>query len=203
VRQAIAAGLVLALSATGAVQAQEVKEPKTGVAFAERVGPLVLLGVGLRVRSVAMIKVKVYALGLYVTDAAISGPLAAYKGKTSSPEFYRTVVNGEFDKVVTMKFVRDVDQSSIQSAMREALVGADKARVETFVAYFPAVKEGQDCTLRVDPAGVLHTTMAGASKPPIDDKAFSAAVLSIWLGEKPIQDDIKKDLVSRAPALIR
>jgi chalcone isomerase-like protein len=187
VRQVIAAGLVLALSAPAFVRAEEVKEPKTGV------------------RSIALIKVKVYAIGLYVTDAAISGPLAPFKGKTSSPEFYRTLSTGGFDKVIILKFVRNVDQSSIQNAMREALgaAGADKARSETFVAYFPEVKEGQDCTLRVDPSGTLHTTMGGASKPPIDDKAFSAALFSVWLGEKPIQDDIKKDLVSRAPALIK
>jgi hypothetical protein len=39
--------------------------------------------------------------------------------------------------------------------------------------------------------------------PPIADRDFAAAVFAVWLGEKPIQKDIKKGLVSRAAVLIR
>jgi hypothetical protein len=45
--------------------------------------------------------------------------------------------------------------------------------------------------------------MAGQPRPPIADREFAAAVFAVWLGEKPVQDDIKTGLVSRAPALIR
>ncbi len=38
---------------------------------------------------------------------------------------------------------------------------------------------------------------------PITDRDFAAAVFAVWLGEKPIQKDIKKGLVSRAAVLIR
>jgi hypothetical protein len=45
--------------------------------------------------------------------------------------------------------------------------------------------------------------MAGQPKPPIADREFAAAVFGVWLGEKPVREEIKKGLVSRAPALIR
>jgi hypothetical protein len=45
--------------------------------------------------------------------------------------------------------------------------------------------------------------MAGQAKPHISDKAFATAVFGIWLGEKPIQEDLKKAIVSRAGELIR
>jgi hypothetical protein len=49
----------------------------------------------------------------------------------------------------------------------------------------------------------VETTSAGEVKPPIVDKAFAAAVFGIWLGEKPIQEDLKRDLVSRAAEVLR
>ena len=192
---------VLCLSLASIAPAQEVKEPRSGVSFAEKDGASSLLGIGLRTRT--MLKVKVYAIGLYVDGAALSGPLAAHKGKTTSPEFYRDLVWGDFGKHVVLKFVRDVSTSQIQDAFREVLPAANKARTDAFVGYFGDTKVGQEYVIRWAPGGVLETTVVGAAKPPIADKDFAAAVFSIWLGEKPIQDDIKKDLVSRAPALVK
>ncbi|HET9315916.1 MAG TPA: chalcone isomerase family protein, partial [Vicinamibacteria bacterium] len=86
---------------------------------------------------------------------------------------------------------------------REVLPAANKARVDAFVSYFGDTKVGQEYVIRWAPGGVLETTVIGVAKPSIADKDFAAAVFSIWLGEKPIQDDIKKGLVSRAPALLK
>jgi hypothetical protein len=180
---------------------QEIVEPRSGTKFPARIEDKALLGAGLRTRS--FLKVQVYALGLYVADAALSGPLAAYKGQLGSPAFYKELVQGDFPRQVTMKFLRDLDARQIQEAMREALAGADKARVDTFVSYFPAITSGRECVLRWAPGGTLETVMAGTPKPPIADKGFASAVLAIWLGDKPIQEDLKKALVSRAGELIR
>lgn len=181
--------------------AEDVKEPRSGVSFAAKDGASSLLGIGLRTRT--MLKVKVYAIGLYVDDAALSGPLAAHKGKTSSPEFHRDLVWGDFPKHVVLKFTRDVTTSQIQGAFREALPSASKARVDAFASYFGDTKVGQEYVIKWAPGGVLETTVVGVAKPPIADKDFAAAVFGIWLGEKPIQDDIKRDLVARAPLLIK
>lgn len=189
------------LSFLPSAHAQEVKEPRSGVSFAEKDGTSSLLGIGVRTRT--MLKVKVYAIGLYVDDAALAGPLAAHKGKTTSPDFYRDLVWGDFPKHVVLKFTRDVSTSQIQGAFREVLPGANKARVDAFVSYFGDTEVGQEYVIRWAPGGTLETTVVGAAKPPIADKDFAAAVFGIWLGEKPIQDDIKKDLVARAAALIK
>ena len=200
--KALAAVALFALAlAVAPAAAQDVTEPGSGVKFAAKKGDLSLLGVGLRTRTI--FQVKVYAIGLYVADAAVAGPLAAHKSAPASPALYRDLVQGDFPKELHLKFVRDVGQSAIQEAMRESLAGADKARLDTFVAYFPEIKAGQECLLRWAPGGTLETVMAGQPKPPIADRDFAAAVFAVWLGEKPVQEDIKKGLVSRAPALIK
>jgi len=183
-------------------RAQEIVEPRSGAKFQAKTpeGDMSLLGVGLRTRT--FLKVKVYAIGLYVADEALSGPLAAYKGKAKAPLFYRDLLLGDFRKQVVLKFVRDVSADQIRGAFREALTTANKARVEQFLAGFTDIKTGQECVLKYS-GGALEPVVAGQPKPPINDKDFAVAVFGIWLGDKPIQEDIKKELVARASELIR
>ncbi len=184
---ALAAALVLPAVPSRA----DVQVPDTSVSFAEKVDDLALLGTGLRTKT--FLKVKVYAIGLY---AAESG-LAAHKGKGATPALYKDLVWGDFGKELRLKFVREVTASQIQEAFRESLEKADKAKVDAFVAYFGDTKVGQEYVLRWAPGGVLKTTVNGAAKPDITDKNFAAAVFGIWLGEHPVQDEIKDGLVSR------
>jgi len=193
------AALLLTLALTTPALAQEVAEPKSGVKFAAKSGDMSLLGVGLRTKT--MLKVKVYAVGFYVADSALAGPLAAFKGKTDSAPFYKELVWGDFGKQIVMKFTRGVSTDQIRGAFRETLQGTSK--LDQFLGYFGDTKEGQEYLLTWKPGGVLATNVAGVDKPEIGDKNFAAAVFGIWLGEKPIQDDIKKGLASRAGELIK
>jgi chalcone isomerase-like protein len=194
--------LTSALAATLAVAtpaaSQDYTEPKSGVAFpAERDG-MSLLGAGLRVKKIAFVKAKVYAVGLYVGQDALAGPLAPLRAKGPSPELYKQLVTGDFAKELVLRFTRDVGQERIQEAMREALAGAEKAPLDTFVSYFPEVKTGQECVLRWAPGGGLEAVMAGQAKPVIANRGFAERVFGLYLGETPLQDDIKADLLVRA-----
>ena len=71
----LTAPLLVALGLAVPATAQDVKEPASGVTFAPKVGEMSLLGVGLRTKT--FLKVKVYAVGFYVADSALAGPLAA------------------------------------------------------------------------------------------------------------------------------
>lgn len=194
VTTALAAAFAIAAPARG----QDYTEPKSGVAFpAERDG-MSLLGAGLRVKKIAFVKAKVYAVGLYVGKDALAGPLAPLRAKGPSPELYKQLVAGDFAKELVLRFTRDVGQERIQEAMREALAGAEKAPLDTFVSYFPEVKTGQECVLRWAPGGGLEAVMAGQAKPVITNRAFTERVFGLYLGETPLQDDIKADLLVRA-----
>jgi hypothetical protein len=193
------ATILLALAFAAPALAQDVAEPKSGVKFAAKSGDMSLLGVGLRTRT--MLKVKVYAVGLYVADSALAGPLAAFKGKTDTAPFYKELAWGDFGKQIVMKFTRGVSTDQIRGAFRETLQGTSK--LDQFLGYFGDTKEGEEYVLTWKPGGVLATKVAGVEKPEIADKTFAAAVFGIWLGEKPIQEDIKKGLASRAGELIK
>ena len=181
-------------------RAQDVKEPRTGVSFPVKQDGMTLLGVGVRTKT--FLKVKVYAAGFYVADAALAGPLAVHRGRTGTPQFYRDLVWGDFPKAIVMKFVRDTTAAQIRDAFYEALPGVDRGRLDLFASHFGTPRNGQTVVVRWGSGGVIETTAAGEVKSPIADKAFAAAVFGIWLGEKPIQEDLKRDLVSGAPQIL-
>ena len=105
-------------------RAQDVKEPRTGVSFPVKQDGMTLLGVGVRTKT--FLKVKVYAAGFYVADAALAGPLAVHRGRTGTPPFYRDLAWGDFPKAIVMKFVRDTTAAQIRDAFYEALPGVDR-----------------------------------------------------------------------------
>lgn len=177
--------------------AQDIVEPKSGTKFAPKDADTSLLGVGLRTKTFA--KVKVYAIGLYVADSAIAGPL---KGKAGSPELYRQLVAGDFKKKVVMKFLRNVSASQIQDAFRDSLKGSG-AKTNEWLAYFTDIHSGQECIIGWTPGVGLETKVAGAEKAAINDTALASAIFAIWLGDKPIQDDLKRDLVTRGGELLK
>jgi len=191
----VVALLVLSLGAPAL--AQDVAEPRSGVKFASKDGDTSLLGVGLRTKTIA--KVKVYAIGLYVADSAISGPL---KSTAGTAELYHELQNGDFRKTIVMKFLRDVSTDQVRDAFRDSLKGVG-GKTEVWISYFNDIRSGQECVISWMPSAGLETKVAGVNKPTIDDKALSSAVFGIWLGDKPAQEDIKKGLISRGGQLFR
>ncbi len=178
-----------------------VTEPRTGATFATRDGDMSLMGVGVGTKTA--LRFKVYALGFYVANSALSGPLAAHRGRVETPAFYRDLVRGDFKKQFVLKLARDLSAEQIQGTFRSHLPSADPRLLDQFVSYFGPTKAGQECVLRWVPGGRLETTIAGVVKRPIANKAFADEVFAIWLRDRPAQDPLRKQVVSRASALIR
>ncbi len=191
-----------ALAAATTAPAETWSEPKSRTAFEVKKDGMTLLGAGLRVKKI-LFTFKAYAVGLYVDDAALAGPLAAYKGKTSSPQFYQALQKGDFRKELVLKFLRNLSESKIQGAMRESLEGAEPKTLDQFISYFPEVKKGQECILRWAPGGTLESVMAGQAKPAIASRAFAEQLFGLYVGEKPLQKDIKVGIVARAGDVLK
>ncbi len=195
---ALAAGFALVAAASPAA-GPVVVEPKTGLSFPTTSGGVSLLGVGVRTRS--LLKIKVYALGLYVADTALAGPLAPHKRGTGAPPFFRELVGGDFEKKLVLTLARDLSTEQIRGNFRRCLPRADPVLREQFASYFDASRAGEACVMHWV-RGTLETTVAGVRKPPIASKAFADEVFAIWLGERASGDPLRRQLVSRAPGLI-
>ena len=146
---------------------------------------LVLNGAGIRTKAIF----KVYVGSLYVPAKAadLAGVLA--KGP----------------RRIQMNLLRNLSPDDLVNALvdglkennTEAEMAAVKAQTDQMVAImkgFGDVKEGNVVTLDfVDGATVIGFN--GAAKGTIPGEAFNKALTKIWLGEKPIQADLKKAML--------
>jgi hypothetical protein len=149
--------------------------------------PLALNGAGVR----KLVFFNVYAMGLYLPK------------KTSVAA---EAIAGEGRKRVALHMLRDVGAERFTSALvdgirenhTEAQAKALEPRIRELTAVMAEVKEAKKGMLiNLDWNGA-STQVGIDGKPagkPIEGADFYQALLRIWLGDKPVQDDLKKALL--------
>lgn len=148
---------------------------------------LVLNGAGLRKRFFF----NVYVIGLYLPE------------KKSDAA---AVLSLPGPKRVSIHMLRDVGADTFSEALVEGLKAnhaeadyqALEARVKQLEAIMAEVKEAKKgMTIALDwTGGATRVSIDGqGAGQPIAGEDFYRALLRIWLGEHPVQDDVKKDLL--------
>ena len=180
--------LGLAVFTALAVNAAEIAgvriEDKTSVANAD----LALNGAGLRKRAFF----QVYAIGLYVPQ------------KSPNPG---VILEQQGPKRVAIHMLRDVGADAFTEALAdgiranhsEADAKALEPRIKELAAIMAEVKEakkGMAIALDWQPASGTVMVVNGAARgKPIPGEDFYRALLRIWIGDKPVQDDLKRALL--------
>jgi hypothetical protein len=149
---------------------------------------LTLNGVGLRKRAIF----KVYVAGLYVGQKSTSpAALIAEKGP----------------RRVSLRMLRDVDADSFISSfndglkanLTEAELAALKPKIDALTATFKLIgeaKKGDAINFDFTPDAGTRITVNGQPKgDAIPGADFYSAVLRIWLGDKPVDDGLKKGML--------
>ena len=160
-----------------------------GVKLEEQIQPgnLVLNGAGLRKR----LFFQVYAIGLYLpkktnsAEEAIGGPGA----KRVAIHMLRNVGAAEFSEALA---------EGIRANHSEAEAKALEPRVQELGAIMGEVKEakkGMAIALDATPAGTQVLIDGKPAGKAIAGEDFYRALLRIWLGPRPVQDDLKKALL--------
>ena len=184
---------ILFVSALAAAQAAEL----AGVKLDDKLrlapgGPeLVLNGAGIRTRVIF----KVYVAGLYLPEK---------KGTT------REVLALAGPKRVAMTMLRNLGAQQLSEALAEGIRNnssaaeqeALKARIEELLAIMNALgeaKKGDAILLDFLPDSGTRVVVNGQPRgKPIAGDDFYRALLRIWLGDKPVDGDLKGALLGRA-----
>jgi chalcone isomerase-like protein len=155
-------------------------DDKARVADAE----LSLMGAGLRKRVIF----QVYAIGLYVRDPK-ADPVSQPGPKRVQIHMLRDVGAEQFI---------DALSEGIKENHSEAQTKALEPRVKELGATLAAIKEAKKgMTIALDWTGSA-TQLLVDGKPagrPIEGEDFYRALLRIWLGDRPVQEDLKKALL--------
>jgi len=177
----VSAPLALGAPVFGA-QCLEVKVPDSVKAGGT---DLVLNGLG--IRKATFLNVEVYVAGLYLPQK--SGDAGKIIGSNKPWQ-------------LVLRFVRDVDASDIRDAWEEGFEknAGDKLatlqpRIKTLNARMVDFKEGQYLSFTNDPAKGAAVDVNGASGAVIEGEDFANALLSIWLGREPPNEDLKSGLL--------
>jgi hypothetical protein len=180
---------VLALTAARPATA-DVQEPSSGQSFAEARGSQALLGVGIRKKW----GFKVYAMGLYADKDAAS---------KLAPGSYGAVVRGGFAKTVELRMLRTVAGEKIQGAFEDALAEptGKSPEYQQFLSFFGGELAKGTVILLKTSGPTLNVVVGGSAKPAINNAVLTGALLNVWLGPKPIDGGLKKNLISRLGSL--
>jgi hypothetical protein len=175
--------LLIPLAAAAAEVAGVKIEDKTRVGNSE----LTLNGAGLRKRAFF----QVYAMGLYVPEKTTSAAalLEQPGARRIAIHMLRNVGADAFSEALA---------DGIRANHSEAEVKALEPRLKELTAIIAEVKEAKKgMSIDLDWTGA-ETQVVIQGKPtgkPIAGQDFYRALLRIWIGDRPVQDDLKKALL--------
>jgi Chalcone isomerase-like len=184
------AALVVGLALGAGVAAQPVEREGVKLEPTAQVGgaPLQLNGAGVRTRAIF----KVYVAGLYVPAKSTSAA---------------TLLSQKGPRRMQLTMLRNLDADSFAGALNdglknnhtEAQLAAFKPQIDALNAAVKAVdevKKGDVVSIEFAPDTGTRILLNGQPKgPAMPGEDFYAAVLRIWLGDKPADADLKKGLL--------
>jgi long-chain acyl-CoA synthetase len=181
----LAAIAVLALFATGVAGAAEVGGVKLDDKASIDGHELVLNGAGIRTK----VFLKIYVLGLYLPQPA----------KDVSAVFAKSPRRIQMNMLRTLSADQVVDAllDTMQDNNTQAELAAVKAQTDqlaSLIRAFKEVKEKDVVTLDFVDGGT-RLGWNGKNYGTVPGEPFNQALTKIWLGEKPVQADLKKTLL--------
>lgn len=142
---------------------------------------------GMGIRKATILNVKVYVASLYLPAKSMDAGQILGAGQPWQ---------------LVLRFVHDVDASDMHDAFDEGFkkaagdkLAALKPRIETLKAGMADFKEGHHLSFANDPAKGVAVDVNGAGGPEIQGADFSTALLSIWIGAEPPNEDLKAGLL--------
>ena len=167
-------------SALVAVEVGGVAMPATEVSDGKT---LKLNGAGVRKKVIF----KVYTAGLYLEKP--SRDAAA-------------ILSADEHKVMRLHVLRSLKGEKLSAAISEGFERNSKdqipklaARLEKLKQMIPDVAENDVILFAFLPDKGVRVTVRGTDRGTIEGRDFADALLSIWLGPNPVQEDLKKALL--------
>jgi len=211
----------LLLVAAAALQGPAVTEPNTKVAFPVELqtpaGVQALAGTGVRTRT--MLKVKVYAFGLYVDPGARTA-LSAWHGKTAADlardkALYDELLKGSFPMTMRLVMTRNVGGEQMAEAFDGALAprvaqaatrgmaGGAEALVRFRGFFTDKLASGTELLFTWAPGDRLMASIGGRPVGEIENAALCWALFDVYLGSDPISPEGKKTVIARLPEVLQ
>jgi hypothetical protein len=147
--------------------------------------PLQLNGMGYRTKMFF----KIYVGALY-TESKVNSrdAVKALKGPK------RALMHMVYDDV-SQKKMADAWQEGFEENNSDEQMDKLESRLKTFISFFPDLKKDDVILIDYIPASGTRVTINGIEKGVIAGADFYLAVLDVWLGKEPADEDLKEALL--------
>jgi hypothetical protein len=168
---------------SGSVQGAEIE----GVTFDDSVVTndtlLTLRGTGL-FRYLGFIKA--YVGALYVADGTPTEEVLADAAKRLEVEYFHAIEGEDFGPATDKVIARNVDAQTLATL---------RPRIDQHNALYEDVQPGDRYSLTYIPGRGTELALNGEPKGLIEGADFAAAIYAMWLGQQPMNESFKKQLL--------
>lgn len=148
---------------------------------------LVLNGAGIRTR---------FLLNIYV------GALYLPRKQTSA----EAIIDDDAERRIVLSMLREMSSAKLYGALREAVeanhaqdvlsaIDGQMKQMKQIFESVGAVRKGDVITIDYLPAAGTQVSVNGTVRGTITGAGFGRALLRIWLGNNPVQEELKKGML--------
>lgn len=146
---------------------------------------LVLNGAGIREK---------FFFDIYLAALYLPGRESDARQILQSDRPWRMIMHFVYSEVKSGKLA-DGWQDGFEANLEAGELQALQARLDHFKSLFPDMRRGEEVVLDYFPGKGVQVLIKGEAKGTIGGSDFARALLSVWLGEKPVTGDLKRALL--------
>lgn len=171
---------------TGVVQAREFKDINVPEEVALAGKDISLNGVGMRTK---------FFFDIYVGALYLESAVKTREDVLSQKGPKRVFMHFVYDEVASEKLVAGWNDG-FEGNLSDEQLRALAERIKAFNAMFDTAHAGDEVMLDYLPEQGTRVTIKGEVKGVIKGKDFNDALLNIWLGDQPADDDLKEAMLN-------
>lgn len=131
---------------------------------------------------------KAYVGALYLEEEASIDNIMSDRAKRIELEYFRSIKGKDFGPATNQSIAKNVDSKTFNRL---------HPQIEFHNSLYQDVQPGDRYSLTYVPGRGTELALNGEPKGIIEGAEFAAAVFSIWLGPKPMNETFKKQLLGR------
>ena len=145
----------------------------------------------LRISGVGLLRYwgfKAYVGAFYLEEGVSNDNFNSDTAKRIELEYFRSIKGKDFGPATNKSIAKNVDSKTFDRL---------RPQIEFHNSLYQDVQPGDRYSLTYVPGRGTELALNGESKGVIEGSEFAAAVFSIWLGPKPMNEKFKKQLLGR------
>ncbi len=131
---------------------------------------------------------KAYVGAFYLEEGASNDSFKSDTAKRIELEYFRSIKGKDFGPATNKSIAKNVDSKTFDRL---------RPQIEFHNSLYQDVQPGDRYSLTYVPGRGTELALNGEPKGIIEGAEFAAAVFSIWLGPKPMNETFKKQILGR------